>query len=107
MVQVDVRGERIGRRVPVQVPMLGTVRDTVDALLPQLAPKSDSAHLDRMIAHYRRARARIDHLAVPGHRGSPYTRSLLPPPSTGSLPLTPCSPPMWARRAYGRPVICG
>ena len=38
VVQVDVRGERIGRRVPVQVPMLGTVRDTVDALLPQLAP---------------------------------------------------------------------
>lgn len=71
MIQVDVRGERIGRRVPVQVPLLGTVRDTVDALLPLLHPKADSSHLDRMTAHYRRARARLDHLAKPGHGGSP------------------------------------
>jgi pyruvate dehydrogenase (quinone) len=71
VVQVDMRGERIGRRVPVEVPLLGTVRDTIDALLPLLSPKDDSAHLDRMTAHYRRARARLDHLATPGHRGSP------------------------------------
>lgn len=30
VIQVDVRGERIGRRVPVQVPLVGTVRDTID-----------------------------------------------------------------------------
>ncbi len=71
VIQVDVRGERIGRRVPVQVPLLGTVRDTIDALLPLLDPKQDSAHLDRMTAHYRRARARLDHLAGPGHGASP------------------------------------
>jgi pyruvate dehydrogenase (quinone) len=34
VIQVDVRGEQIGRRVPVQVPLVGTVRDTIDALLP-------------------------------------------------------------------------
>ena len=43
VIQVDVRGERIGRRLPVQVPLVGTVRDTVDALLPLLEPKTDSA----------------------------------------------------------------
>src|SRR5271166_3360740 len=59
VIQVDVRGDRIGRRVPVQVPLVGTVRDTVDALLPLIGPKADSAHLDRMTAHYRRARARL------------------------------------------------
>ncbi|HME64556.1 MAG TPA: thiamine pyrophosphate-binding protein, partial [Streptosporangiaceae bacterium] len=32
VIQVDVRGERIGRRVPVAFPLVGTVRDTVDAL---------------------------------------------------------------------------
>ena len=63
VIQVDVRGERIGRRVPVQIPLIGTVRDTVDALLPMITPKTDSAHLDRMTAHYRRARARLDKLA--------------------------------------------
>jgi pyruvate dehydrogenase (quinone) len=71
VIQVDVRGERIGRRVPVQVPLPGTVRDTIDALLPLISRKADSAHLDRMTDHYRRARARLDHLARPGHDGAP------------------------------------
>jgi pyruvate dehydrogenase (quinone) len=71
VVQVDVRGERIGRRVPVQVPLVGTVRDTVDALLPLLEPKADSAHLDRMTKHYRRARARLDKLARDRRHDSP------------------------------------
>ena len=37
VVQVDVRGEQIGRRVPVDVPLVGTVKDTIDALLPRHA----------------------------------------------------------------------
>ncbi|MEV0719009.1 ubiquinone-dependent pyruvate dehydrogenase [Asanoa sp. NPDC050611] len=71
VVQVDVRGEHIGRRVAVRVPLVGTVRDTVDALLPLITPKTDRAHLDRMTAHYRRARARLDRLAEPGRGGGP------------------------------------
>jgi pyruvate dehydrogenase (quinone) len=61
VIQVDVRGERIGRRVPVAVPLVGTVKDTIDALLPMITAKTDSGHLDT--AHYRRARARLDKLA--------------------------------------------
>jgi len=71
VIQVDVRGEQIGRRVPVQVPLVGTVRDTVDALLPLLEPKTDSAHLDMMTAHYRRARGRLDKLAEDRANQSP------------------------------------
>ena len=71
VVQVDVRGEQIGKRVPVRVPLVGTVRDTVDALLPLLQTKTDSVHLDRMTGHYRRVRARLDHLARPGRDGAP------------------------------------
>ncbi len=71
VIQVDVRGERIGRRVPVDVPLAGTVRDTAEALMPLVTAKTDSSHLDRMTAHYRRARARLDHLARPGRDGSP------------------------------------
>jgi pyruvate dehydrogenase (quinone) len=71
VIQVDVRGERIGRRVPVAVPMVGTVKDTIEALLPLLEPKTDRAHLDRMTAHYRRARARLDRLAEPGRGDGP------------------------------------
>ena len=71
VIQVDIRGERIGRRVPVQVPLVGTVRDTVDALLPLIAVKADSKHLDRMTRHYRRARARLDKLAKDRQHASP------------------------------------
>jgi pyruvate dehydrogenase (quinone) len=70
VIQVDVRADQIGRRVPVDVPLVGTVKDTIDSLLPLLAVKSDSEHLDRMTAHYRRARARLDRLATEG-QGSP------------------------------------
>jgi pyruvate dehydrogenase (quinone) len=71
VVQVDVRGEQIGRRVPVDVPLVGTVKDTVDALLPLITAKTDSAHLDRMTAHYRRARTRLDRLAESRRGRSP------------------------------------
>jgi pyruvate dehydrogenase (quinone) len=64
IVQVDVRGENIGRRVPVDVALVGSVRDTVRALLPRLREGRDDAHLERMLAHYRRTRKRLDALAV-------------------------------------------
>jgi pyruvate dehydrogenase (quinone) len=71
VIQVDVRGEQIGKRVPVRVPLVGTVKDTAGALLPLLEPKADSAHLDRMTKHYRRARARLDKLAADKRNASP------------------------------------
>jgi len=70
-VQVDVRGEQIGKRVPVEVPLVGTVGATIDALLPLITAKADKAHLDRMTAHYRRARARLDKLARDRRNDSP------------------------------------
>ncbi len=74
VIQVDIRGEQIGRRVPVEVALVGTVRDTIDALLPLLAMKNDSEHLDRMTTHYRRARARLDRLATEGSGGLIHPR---------------------------------
>ena len=71
VVQVDVRGEQIGRRVPVDVPLVGTVGATVDGLLPMITAKENTAHLDRMTAHYRRARARLDKLARDRRNDSP------------------------------------
>ena len=71
VIQVDVRGEQIGKRVPVAVPLVGTVKDTAGALLPLIEAKTDASHLDRMTAHYRRARSRLDHLARPSHGDAP------------------------------------
>ena len=63
VIQVDVRGEHIGRRTQVDLGLVGTVRDTIAALLPRLADSRDATHLARMQAHYRRTRKRLDDLA--------------------------------------------
>jgi pyruvate dehydrogenase (quinone) len=62
--QVDIRPEQLGRRAPISLGLVGDVGATLDALLPLLKDKSDSAHLDRAVAHYREARASLDELAV-------------------------------------------
>jgi pyruvate dehydrogenase (quinone) len=69
VVQVDIRGEHIGRRVRVDVGLVGTVKDTIPALLPHLVGSRDAAHLARMRSHYRHTRKRLDVLAG-GHRDS-------------------------------------
>jgi len=71
ILQVDIRGENIGRRVPVDVALVGTVTDTVRALLPFLRDGRDDAHLQRMVAHYRRTRRKLDALAVSGSPRGP------------------------------------
>jgi pyruvate dehydrogenase (quinone) len=63
VVQVDLRGEHIARRVRVDVALVGTVKDTIRALLSLLATSRDAAHLKRMQADYRHTRKRLDALA--------------------------------------------
>lgn len=62
--QVDIRPENIGRRAPVDLGLVGDVRATIEALLPQLQQKADSAHLDQSLAHYKRSRKELDALAM-------------------------------------------
>jgi pyruvate dehydrogenase (quinone) len=63
VIQVDVRGEHIGRRIHVDIGLVGTVRDTIAALLPRLDNGRGATHLERMQSHYRRTRERLDALA--------------------------------------------
>ncbi|MEV6423785.1 ubiquinone-dependent pyruvate dehydrogenase [Streptomyces sp. NPDC051662] len=71
VVQVDVRGEQIGRRTQVDVPLVGTVKDTAPALLPLLKHRTDDDFAERMTGHYRRVRARLDRLAEAKRGDSP------------------------------------
>jgi pyruvate dehydrogenase (quinone) len=71
VLQVDIRGEQIGRRTRVDLPLVGTVKHTVEALLPRLAPKTETSHLDRIREHYRKARERLNDLAVNDGTRSP------------------------------------
>jgi pyruvate dehydrogenase (quinone) len=71
IVQVDLRGDQIGRRVQVGVPLVGTVKDTARALLPRLSRKANGVHLERMRRHYVATRKQLDDLAVDDHDRAP------------------------------------
>jgi pyruvate dehydrogenase (quinone) len=71
VLQVDSRGEQIGRRTRVDVPLVGTVKDTIAALLPRLTAKTEGDHLDEMRGHYAKARAQLDDLAVNDRNRTP------------------------------------
>lgn len=72
--QVDIRPEALGNRCRLDIGVVGTVADTVGALLPLLEEKADSRHLDRALAEYHQARADLDALAETG----PNTRFIHP-----------------------------
>jgi pyruvate dehydrogenase (quinone) len=64
IVQVDIRGEQIGRRTHVDLGLIGNVKDTVAALLLLLKTKKKSDHLKASLEHYKKARAELDELAT-------------------------------------------
>jgi pyruvate dehydrogenase (quinone) len=66
VIQVDVRGEQIGRRTPVTLGVVGDVGATVEALLPLLPEQRDGHHLASALADYVKAREGLDSLAVEG-----------------------------------------
>jgi pyruvate dehydrogenase (quinone) len=61
--QIDMRPEQIGRRVPVDLGVVGDVRATLDVLIPLIKDKGDRGHLDQATQHYRKARKDLDRLA--------------------------------------------
>jgi pyruvate dehydrogenase (quinone) len=63
IVQVDIRPENLGRRARLEMGLVGDVGLTIDALLPKLAKKSDTAHLDGALANYQKSREGLDNLA--------------------------------------------
>jgi len=70
IVQIDIRGEKLGNRVPLTMGLVGDVQSTIAALLPRLREKSDRAFLDKALRHYQTARKGLDELAVDraGHK---------------------------------------
>ena len=71
VVQVDIRGRNLGRRTPIDLGLVGTVKDTLAALQPLLQQKNQRDHLDRSLRHYRRTRKTLDELAVNDRDRSP------------------------------------
>ena len=64
--QIDVRPEALGNRCPLDLGLLGDVKETLSALLPEIAEKTDGRHLDTALADYAKARRDLDALAESG-----------------------------------------
>jgi pyruvate dehydrogenase (quinone) len=64
IIQVDIRGDQIGRRTPVDLGLIGSVKDTLEVLTPRLDDKRDRSYLDICLNHYKQARKGLDDLAV-------------------------------------------
>ena len=68
-IQVDIRGEQLGKRHPIDIGLVGSVKDTALALLPLLTGSRHAHHLEEARKHYRKTREKLDDLAVPaGHK---------------------------------------
>jgi pyruvate dehydrogenase (quinone) len=70
VIQVDVRGEQIGRRTSITLGVVGDVKETARALLPRIPEGRDGGHLAAARADYAKAREGLDGLAEEGSPGS-------------------------------------
>jgi pyruvate dehydrogenase (quinone) len=70
VIQVDVRGEQIGRRTTVDLGVVSDVNSAIEALLPRLPTTRDGHHLVAARSDYAKAREGLDALAVEGKPGS-------------------------------------
>jgi pyruvate dehydrogenase (quinone) len=70
IIQVDVRPERLGKRCPVTVGIVGHIQPTLQTLLPELQQNPESRFLGRLQEQRRKWDARLDAKADPA-RGKP------------------------------------
>lgn len=64
IVQIDIRGEQLGRRTKLDFGFVGDTKNTLRALLPKLEQNQHQQHLKDSLEHYRKARKELDHLAT-------------------------------------------
>jgi pyruvate dehydrogenase (quinone) len=64
IVQIDVRGEQIGRRTKVDHGFVGDIKSTLRTLLPKLDRNHADRHLKDSREHYRKTRSTLDDLAT-------------------------------------------
>ena len=62
-IQIDIRGEQIGRRSRVDLGLVGDIKTTLAALIPKLKDRSDDHHLHKCLQHYKETRKTLDDLA--------------------------------------------
>jgi pyruvate dehydrogenase (quinone) len=71
IVQIDIRGEQLGRRTKVDYGFVGDTKTTLRALLPKLRQNEDDQHLKDSLESYKKARKGLDELATEGSGTKP------------------------------------
>lgn len=64
IIQIDLRGEQLGRRTRLDLGFVGDTKVTLRALLPKLEQNQQQQHLEDSLEHYRNARKGLDELAT-------------------------------------------
>jgi pyruvate dehydrogenase (quinone) len=64
IIQVDRRGENLGRRTRIDMGLIGDVKETLGALSDKLETKADDRHLKKFISHYQDVQKSLNDLAV-------------------------------------------
>ncbi|MGA2537566.1 MAG: ubiquinone-dependent pyruvate dehydrogenase [Terracidiphilus sp.] len=71
IVQIDIRGEQLGRRSKVDYGLVGDTKSTLQALLPKLEQNTSEKHLKASLEHYQKAKKGLDDLATDGSGKKP------------------------------------
>jgi pyruvate dehydrogenase (quinone) len=71
IVQIDVRGEHLGRRSKLDFGFIGDTKTTLRALLPKLEQNQYQKHLSESVEHYRKTRKGLDDLATTNSNKGP------------------------------------
>src|SRR6202166_1813705 len=71
IIQIDVRGEQLGRRTKVDYGFVGDTKTTIRALLPKLRQTDHDQHFKASLEHYRKSRQDLNQLATEGAGGKP------------------------------------
>jgi pyruvate dehydrogenase (quinone) len=69
IIQVDIDPTHIGRRHPVTLGVVGSVKDTLAALLPRLSQREDSTFRDTYVERHKKDLEAQAKRATPGHHG--------------------------------------
>jgi pyruvate dehydrogenase (quinone) len=64
ILQIDIRGEQLGRRSHLDLGVVGGIAETLRVMLPGIEQKQDRRHLDAALDHYREGRKDLDDLAT-------------------------------------------
>ena len=104
VVQIDLRGDQLGRRAKLDFGFVGDTKTTLRALLPKLQQNPYEVHLKKSLEHYREARQGLDEVATGNSGKKPihpqYVASMLDQLASEDAVFT-CdvgTPTIWAAR---------